>query len=107
MVLPIVLPIVLPVTANPSPGYVAPQPMPGKGLPTPIDKKTAHLAGGLSIVSLLATESSHALAFRELERLTRLDLAVLLAFDGPTVTGQEALLLENAAKIRLIIGQRL
>src|ERR1700712_3178406 len=47
------------------------------------------------------------LALRELERLARLGAAVLLALDDAGVAGQEAALLEDAAQIRLEIGQGL
>src|ERR1700744_2531077 len=46
------------------------------------------------------------LALRELERPARLGAAVLLALDHTRVAGQEAALLEDAAQVRLEIGQR-
>src|SRR2546423_13682377 len=45
------------------------------------------------------------LALRELERLARLRPAVLLALHGTGVAGQEAALVEEAAQIRLEVGQ--
>src|SRR6201992_4271308 len=47
------------------------------------------------------------LALRELERLARLGAAVLLALDHAGVAREEAALFQNAAQIRLEIGQRL
>src|SRR5712675_1179940 len=47
------------------------------------------------------------LAFRELERLARLGPAVLLALDRARVAGEKAALFQDAAQIRLEIGQRL
>src|SRR5438445_11315021 len=47
------------------------------------------------------------LALRELERLARLRPAVLLALHGAGVAGQEAAFLQNAAQIRLEVGQSL
>src|SRR6185437_11572698 len=46
-------------------------------------------------------------ALRELERLARFRLAVLLALHRAGVTGEEATLLQHAAQVRLEIGQRL
>src|SRR5215213_5921564 len=48
-----------------------------------------------------------ALALRELEAAAGLLLAVLLTLDDARIAGQEAFLLERAAKIRLVVGQRL
>src|SRR5882757_449511 len=50
---------------------------------------------------------SRRLTLRELERLAGLGAAVLLALDHARVAGEEAALLEDAAQIRLEIGQRL
>src|SRR5665213_2843709 len=47
------------------------------------------------------------LALRELERLARLGATVLLALDHARVAGEETALFQNAAQIRLEIGQRL
>ena len=47
------------------------------------------------------------LALRELEAAAGFLLAVLLALDDAGVAGREAFLLERAAKLRLIVGQRL
>src|SRR5712671_7381394 len=47
------------------------------------------------------------LAFRELERLARLGPAVLLALHRARVAGEKAALFQDAAQIRLEIGQRL
>src|SRR3712207_6637437 len=48
-----------------------------------------------------------ALALRELEAAAGLLPAVLLTLDDARIAGQEAFLLERAAKLRLIVGQRL
>src|SRR5665647_502521 len=47
------------------------------------------------------------LPLRELERLARLGAAVLLALDHARVAREETALFQNAAQIRLEIGQRL
>src|ERR1700760_4053185 len=47
------------------------------------------------------------LALRELERTTGFRLAVLFTFDDTRVAGQEAALLQDAAQIRLEVGERL
>src|SRR5580693_8369766 len=47
------------------------------------------------------------LALRELERLARLRTALLLALDHARVAGEETALLQDAAQLRLEIGQRL
>src|SRR6478672_4052607 len=47
------------------------------------------------------------LALRELERLARLGLAVLLALDRAAIAGKESALLQDAAQFGLEIGQRL
>src|ERR1700744_2207637 len=47
------------------------------------------------------------LALRELERFARLGAAVLLALDHARVAGETAALFQNAAQIRLEIGERL
>src|SRR5690606_41994949 len=46
-------------------------------------------------------------ALRELEAAAGLDAAVLLPLHGTAVAGQEATLLEDAAQLRLVVGQRL
>src|SRR5215213_6359131 len=48
-----------------------------------------------------------ALALRELEAAAGLLPAVLLTLDDARIAGQEAFLLERAAKVRLVVGQRL
>ncbi len=45
-------------------------------------------------------------ALRELEAAASLGPAVLLALDHAAVAGQEAALLQRAAQLRLIIGER-
>ena len=47
------------------------------------------------------------LTLRELEALAGFGFAVLLAFDGAAVAGQETLVLDRAAQHRLVTGQRL
>ena len=47
------------------------------------------------------------LALRELEAPTSLGLTILLTFNHPRVTGQEAALLQNRTKAGFVIGQRL
>src|SRR5277367_4912864 len=51
-------------------------------------------------------EGEWSLALAELEASSRLGLAVLLALDHARVAGQEAGDLQNAAQIRLVVGER-
>src|SRR5215212_703300 len=55
----------------------------------------------------LVNQSDSRSALRELEAAAGFLLAVLLALDDARVAGQEALLLEGAAQLRLVIGERL
>src|SRR5829696_9635713 len=66
--------------------------------------KTKRAARGPPFPKCLPEE---ALALRELEAAAGLLPTVLLTLDDTRIAGQEAFLLERAAKLRLIVGQRL
>src|SRR6478735_4982668 len=69
----------------------------------PDNTKRAALASRPSAYRMIRKRS----ALRELEAAAGLGLTELLTLDDTRVAGQEAFLLERAAKLRLVVGQRL
>src|SRR5690554_2963923 len=73
------------------------------GLPRLVPTKKARRSGPFPNLACILRN----LALRELERTAGLGATVLLALDHTAVAGQEATLLEHAAKRGLVMGQRL